>query len=381
MTPRADGLAVENSASRARFNPNLKKPKVTRGAKQSASDKPIFSKEEGYLDRAVARRAAEQRETKLAARGDTDAALSPLRDEASDSIFRTSEHESFELESVRRDGSKSGDRELSLDQHNDSLLPKPTVPPSPTDPASLCNTEMGARLASVIGASVNKLKTETSSQPVVMDKFLSGRMSYEFDLDNPNQSSPSTVMHGRHKRESHSTGGLPPDLLNMVISTFAPKAASGGDIKVPESFGDDIFPDAGEYTPNAAAETAKLSETPERVAATIFKDPQRSAGLPVSNLIPESIRNLTTGPVVDFKDQFTVLDPTMATDDYDECYPGVYESASILPEDDDGHPPTRSDKPVTKRQLAAKDRQKLDKQLGRVTKILESRHRGKDREK
>jgi hypothetical protein len=70
MTPRADGLSVPRMTGGGR---------VVRGAKESAPDRPIFAKEEGYVDRAAERRTIVKQETKRLREEDS---WSPIREES-----------------------------------------------------------------------------------------------------------------------------------------------------------------------------------------------------------------------------------------------------------------------------------------------------------
>ena len=106
----------------------------------------------------------------------------------------------------------------------------------------------------------------------------------------------------------------------------------------------------------------------------------KTAG-PATSAVPESIRRLAEGgKPAGMADKVSMLATTdkgnlSNDDDYAECYPGVYESVSALVDDEDDGAAGKRPPVLTKRQLAAKERQKLDRQMSKVTRLLETRKR------
>lgn len=366
MTPRADGRTAAAEAS-TRISGPSSTAKTTKGLKQSAPDRPIFSPEAPYVDRAAARRAAERggSDNLTAERGGSDDFTAPPPD-ASISTLKVA---------------SSGARGSAAD----GLLG--------------CRSEMAQRLAEVVGVLPKAGEGESSqdghASPAVIERFLPGRMLYTFHLES--SSPPSTIMPAR-RASSKEAGGdaardahLPADLLCMMINALVPKMEGGRDgaasrvrgevgEEEEEDDDDDIFPDAGEYVPSGEAVTGGGSDRGGALMGrpVVFD----KTALPATSTVPESIRRLAEGgKLATTTDKVSMLatnsdkDNLPNDDDYAECYPGVYESVSALVDDEDDGAAGKGPPVLTKRQLAAKERQKLDRQVSKVTRLLETRKR------
>lgn len=298
MTPRADGLSMSrtNSGSGGR---------VVRGAKESAPDKPIFAKEEGYIDRAAERRTVVKQETK---RMREEESWSPLREESKE-----------ETETIALDVEEA--RKIKRTIKQEERLPA---------------------FRSKMAENVYKMISTEDQMPSMtkVESFVPGRMVYLFDEGN---STVRTVIQNKPEELLSEPSGF----YEAVQKAILPKAKEKGlisSLNVDEA--EDIFPNLEEYV----FEAREKSET--TIRPVLF---DTSKEIP-QDVLPESLRNIATDGIA----------KTTTLDDYDECYPG-HDS------DDDNE----AYKTVTKKERAHKERQKLDKQVRQVNKVLDRLNKDK----
>ncbi|PJF18365.1 hypothetical protein PSACC_01772 [Paramicrosporidium saccamoebae] len=295
MTPHADGLTVPRMSSG-------RGGKMVKGAKESAPDRPIFAKEEEYVDRAAERRNVVRQETKR------------LREEESWSPTRGEPKEETET--------------VALDMEEARKL-KGTIKHGEKQP--IFRSKMAENVYKMIATEAQTLSKER------VESFIPGRMAYLFD---EGKSIVRTLVRGK-REESLSE---PPGFYETVQKAILPKAKKSIpslDVDAVE----DIFPNLEEYV----FEARQRSEPVDKPVLfdTAKEIPQ--------DLLPESLRKIATDGIA----------KTPMLDDYDECYPG-HDS-----DDDEAH------RTVTKKERAHKERQKLDRQVRQVNKVLDRLNKDK----
>lgn len=344
MTPRADDVEVLQ-AGKALYprTTDIKTGtpmKTVKGAKESAADKPIFGKDAEYVDRAAQRRATQREETRL----------------------RTERiKESSGWDSPPRETRVMRDEIVSLDLDEVSRIKLDLSAKTETSQREeiICKSPATRRVCQILGLLPQSNEPGRTSK---IECFLSGRMTYVFD---PSGREKMRIIN-RNISSAHAVEDFkdPTDLLSLVKQAMRGTREKNNNLRsstnLPvekEEINDDIFPDAGDYVFDP---TTVTNARPNKTAF------ERATSKPVSETsLPKSLEHLVTvgkRPVN--------LEESL--DDYEECYPGVYESAHVLLDDEDL---IAEDPKLTKRQVAAKERKKLDRQLTKVSKILEDKNK------
>ena len=329
MTPRADGTGggpSERIPSLHRSSQKLSRTRSIRGACTSAPDKPIFDSTDVYVDRAAQRRIAAK------------------------------------LESEEVIPAASWDCHLA---HDDALSRPPSRPPSEeAKPSLIYKSKMAERLCkSMIEDDQWK---DQERRPV--QTFLPGKMAYVYDLT-PNKAISDwdvslcsrMVLRSQLQTSSSVLSPDPPEIFELVREACAPKASSlTVNVDAVGPFEDEnIFPDVGDYVfEEKQTQSSRVKQLPLFASAPLVESP-----LPMSL---EGLMRELEAPRMGSSEKPPV-------DDYEECYPGVYQSAMDMFDDDDDAEAVSDKAKATKRQMAAKDRHKLTRTISKVSKIMESK--------
>jgi len=154
---------------------------------------------------------------------------------------------------------------------------------------------------------------------------------------------------------------------------------------------DDIFPGAGEYVfePCLAGEESRETGVGAGAARTrtIFGTPSEAGVAPV---VPRSIENLVGRMHPEsFHGGSLPGGGVENTEDYAECYPGILEAPGIGLESDGeegddgrkrGRRPEEGGGQESRRRQAMKSKQKLEKQVAKVSKIMQEKYRDANKE-
>lgn len=358
MTPRADGSSdVAGDRVPSLRGAGQASKKSVRGASTSAPDRPIFSKDEAYVDRAAERRAATKRDA------------TPTVD-------------------VSRGSLSLAETNVCTDK-----VPKrePTVEGECTSVSVQKGLVYKSKMAENLCKSMGWDPTGMSVERRAVQAFLPGKMAYEFELIKGNVDclwdapfTPKTVLRSQLQTKPTTLPFDPPEILDIVTKACAPPsppAAPGSHLtnSMDGPVEEDIFPDVGDYVfeerkTTSPANAQVSQQRPLFTAAST--DVGSASSLPAS--LESLVRELNAPSVA----RSEALREESSADGYEECYPGVYESAMDMFDDDDDDNAKGSDvadnSKLTKRQLAARERQKLDRTLSKVTKIMEAERRKKE---
>jgi hypothetical protein len=366
MTPHAESSSTTSTVPRLK----ARSGRTVRGPKESAPDRPIFSKdeEENYVDRAAERRAAVKRETKLQSerhsKDDGWETTPPHKSDDWEMSFHKSDlpqsspHERWkEEEGVRMELDLSETRRLKAKEEKRSEFESIAKPFGSSKMIENMCQIMGIPLPTCSSKSAFNLSSSNN-------KFTDGKMAYIYDV--MSNTPPKTLLQGRVKR-METAESL--DIVNVIGAAFRPKSNISQMTKSSTDPDEDIFPDAGEYAPVPASATGepvdrKISKPPIQ---NLFDKTVTTSTLSGSQL-PKSIENII--------DRQGYGEERALERGYEECYPetDIFYNSDDDDDDDDGTSSTSNIKGTsTKRQLRRKQSQKLESQVKKVTKILAER--------
>lgn len=381
MTPRAADGAARPGAGAIPTPRAGSKVRVVRGAKSSARDEPIFKGGEGYVDRAVERREAVRRETR---RGQTGASGGRGDEEGWETPPRGRGHGSEAQEGTSEEAVPLDLQEVQRQKREICEAEETRGGPAEDahGPVSY-RSPLAGRICELMGWGLLKGRPSAGGT----DAFLPGRMAFVYDfVGSRSRTLPRTVLRSQAavpaaRGSSAGDFAVEGEIVEMIRARrAAPRAAPAAPeaaAAVRVDAGDDIFPDAGEYVfePGLPKDTATT-------ARTLFGAPIAAH---TASELPRSIANLV-GQMHPAGFSHAAKD----TDDYAECYPGILEAPGIGFEsegEEDGGGERRGRRPEeggggqeTRRKQATKSKQKLERQVTKVAKIMQEKYRDGNKE-
>lgn len=333
MTPRAEPQQqVGDSIPKLSGSFATPNRRVIRGRAKSQEDKQIFEKDAGYIDRAAQRRSGV-------------------------AITESETDINLDVEKVLEIPQKKPDTQTTITFRSREI-------------ELLCQRQGWDP------------RGNSSLKHNVCEQFTPGKMSFIYNL--AVNDTPRTVMNSV-TASTDTDFKISDEILKAVVDAFTPKTAPPP-IHTVESMDqtfdleDDMFVDAG----IASKDIIKRDIQSQR---TLTSEANTNITLPASiNVIldkfevaPISLQRHLFGEEEEDK-QSSRRD---VKDDYDECYPDTFQNTlddDGSDEEEDTMKDSSSTKRITKRNLASKEKQKLDSQLRKVTKIMDKKFNSNNKE-